>query len=407
MPFDIMAELAVINFPFEHDKGLILKGFSTLLVATENWMNSSESAIQWHYVHCKDGTDVGEYANDTKYHIWKQGNVPTIDSARKARAFVGWANCFDLRLDEVDREKITATNLENAGMKLKLQSIATSLSIGKSPVTGGISATWSQQVNRVKIDRETEFHEMIVRSTLSPMLLYSPNEQRGWLLPKLPVMEIMALKNIDRYGFPDKDPSPTLALEETRKRLLRHLKTAGLKRFIVDTANDTIRNTSFLRGLLLDMARNVEFVEAHAQQQNKASPARLFKDTIYGLDLFKLAMGDKEHFVKRCNLKPFGWASLVQRVGIRAVLFCDGVGDLIVADSCCSTLPLGNQYVAVALDCLKYQKDHGEWQGDFCWDETPFEKSVDCSSFERHVQEKAKGTGNEHAGGVVVLGSRH
>ena len=402
-----MVELAVINFPFEHGKGLILKGFSTLLVATASWMSSSGSAIQWHYVYSKDGTDVSDYTDDTKYHIWKRGNVPTIESVSMARAFVGWANSFDLHLDEVDREKFTTTSLQNAGMKLKLQSIATSLSVGKSPVTGGISATWSQQTNLVRIDRETEFHEMIVRSTLSPILLYSPNEQRGWLLPKLPVIEVMAMMNLDRYGFPDKNPPPHLTLEDTRQRLLRHLQTTGLKRLVGDTDNYSMKNAFFLRELLLDISSNVEFAEAHVKPQNKASLRRLFQDTLYGLDFFKLAMNDKEHYIKRCNLKLFSWVSILQRTGVKAVLFCDGVGDVVVADSCCPTLPCGNQYVAIVLDCLKYQKDHGELRKDFFWAETLFEKNIDCSSFENHVQRaKDLGTGNEHAGGVVVLGSR-
>lgn len=51
----------------------------------------------------------------------------------------------------------------------------------------------------------------------------------------------------------------------------------------------------FLRELLLDIAQNVELAEAHAQQQNKASLARLFQDKLYGLELFKLAMSDNEH----------------------------------------------------------------------------------------------------------------
>ena len=88
------------------------------------------------------------------------------------------------------------------------------------------------------------------------------------------------------------------------------------------------------------------------------------------------------------------------------MLFCDGVGDVVVADTCCPTLPCGNQYIAIVLDCLKYQKDHGELREDSCWAEISFEKDIDCSSFENHVQKaNGLGTGNEHAGGIVVLRS--
>lgn len=113
-----------------------------------------------------------------------------------------------------------------------------------------------------------------------------------------------------------------------------------MKKLIGDTEDD-LRDTFFLRELLLEIARSVEFAEAHAQ------------DTLYGLNLFKLAMSDKEHFVKKCALKPFSWASILQRTGVKAVFFCDGVGDLVIADSCCPTLPCRKQYLAVDIDCLK------------------------------------------------------
>ena len=85
-------------------------------------------------------------------------------------------------------------------------------------------------------------------------------------------------------------------------------------------------------------------------------------------------------------MKPFSWGSILQRTVVKAVLFCDGVGDLIAADSCCPTLPCRKQYLAVDIDCLKHQKAHGELRGDFGWVETAFEKSIDCFSFENHVQ---------------------
>ena len=100
---------------------------------------------------------------------------------------------------------------------------------------------------------------------------------------------------------------------------------------------------------------------------------------------------------------------LFQRTGVKAMLFCDGVGDLMAADSCCPTLPYGKQYLAVDIDCLKEPEQPWVAKG-FCWGatETASDKNIDCFSLENHVQtSRNSGTGDplvKRTGRVVVLG---
>ena len=78
---------------------------------------------------------------------------------------------------------VTVTTLARAGKQLVLKTIRFNISIGKSPTIAGFSAIAEVQEGAVMYSRETEFHEMIARSTITPILLYAPDEGRGWLVP--------------------------------------------------------------------------------------------------------------------------------------------------------------------------------------------------------------------------------
>lgn len=87
-----MVELAVINFPFEHERGIVLKGFSTLLVPTAKWITTSGTAIQWHYVQSYSYViNLLDYVWDSRYHAWDLGEEPTpvLETVKEARPFVG------------------------------------------------------------------------------------------------------------------------------------------------------------------------------------------------------------------------------------------------------------------------------------------------------------------------------
>ena len=75
--------------------------------------NGKLNGPKWHYVHSDDGTDDSEYTRNTIYDIWKPGNAPTIESASKARAFIGWADCFDLNDKDLDKTRCMVLRFSN------------------------------------------------------------------------------------------------------------------------------------------------------------------------------------------------------------------------------------------------------------------------------------------------------
>lgn len=96
LPFVLLDQLAIIAFPFEHDQGIVLKGFDSLLAATMKWDTASGVVLQWHFIqNDHDRIDLLEYVWDSQYHIWDMGekNVPLDETANLAHTFIGCETC--------------------------------------------------------------------------------------------------------------------------------------------------------------------------------------------------------------------------------------------------------------------------------------------------------------------------
>ena len=84
-----MVELSAIVFSFNHDRGIVMKGFDLILVATKKWVSESGTAIQWHLVEADyEKGDILEYVWDPQYYIWGVGEKPTIENIRQAHTFL-------------------------------------------------------------------------------------------------------------------------------------------------------------------------------------------------------------------------------------------------------------------------------------------------------------------------------
>lgn len=100
MPFDVMANLAAVCYPFEYERGIVLKGFHTILVVTKKWTTNSGSSFQWHFADSKGGISLSKYTDDTRYHVWEEQEkpAPEIETVRGAvRTFLGWNDIHEIQ----------------------------------------------------------------------------------------------------------------------------------------------------------------------------------------------------------------------------------------------------------------------------------------------------------------------
>ena len=69
IPFEVIVNLAAIDYPFEYKRGIALKGFSTLLIATTKWGVDPGTAVQWHFEESKDHISLSKYTGDRTHYI--------------------------------------------------------------------------------------------------------------------------------------------------------------------------------------------------------------------------------------------------------------------------------------------------------------------------------------------------
>lgn len=176
-------------------------------------------------------------------------------------------------------------------------------SLGFSKIMSGtISTTVEGMGNQINLDLEVEFNELIIRSSASPVLIYSPRDERGWLIPKLPVLETMVNMYMKKYGITDKQPPESISLPKAREILLQHMESSSLKDLINPEKDNSIEMTSSLRELFSIAAQTLESAESECRYQQTLSPMRAIgSESLYGLDFFKIGMHDKNHTMKKCR----------------------------------------------------------------------------------------------------------
>ena len=254
---------------------------------------------------------------------------------------------------------------------------------------------------------------MIGDSVTRPVLLYDPDEKRGWLVPQFSVLECMTALYIENFKFSDNSPPKDLNLKSTKQLLLDHIKHPTLKP-LLSVDNDEAKTNLFgLREVLNNISNALEWAEEQARHTRRKFGI-IGDDIIYGLEFYKLALRDPEHKVKKCEVnRPHGnWVELLNGP-IKGVVFCNGLGEVIIGEgTSCKQIPQDHGYVAAVIPCLEYLRKHDRFDAGF---QLKFESAAfeQCSSgsFESHLQiyrkEPAQATyPTHHPKGVVVFGER-
>ncbi len=94
-PLDMFAGLGQAQYVTDYDRGLLIKGFSTMFVLTGQTGNS----LQWHFIFQKDGVRLPYHATSTLDQCLDQTGservyAPLLETARN---FVGWTSSAALR----------------------------------------------------------------------------------------------------------------------------------------------------------------------------------------------------------------------------------------------------------------------------------------------------------------------
>ncbi|KAF2231627.1 hypothetical protein EV356DRAFT_506660 [Viridothelium virens] len=414
-----MVNLADVDYPFEYERGMILKGFYTLLVVTSKWISTSESAFQWHFIHSKKPISLSDYTDAEEYHVWeeKEEPRPELETVQKAtRTFLGWNEIYQFKSSVVNDTQPTVTTLGRAGTHFVFKSITPSIGFtaGKAPPTGtlGTTATFELQSDSRTYRRMPKFLDTIAESVKKSTILYAPEEKRGWLIPQLLILTYMA----QVYGKDRSlDPRPPEAIENLEKKIWILRQNPERKFFYKIQSGKINEKVEETWGeLLCKLAQTLEWAEEHARRQHRRI---LGRDRIYGFEFFELATVQKDYFIRKCSIERSngGWVRLLDEEAVKSVVFCKGLGDVlnIGLGRChhCSVIPKGLSCLAAVVSCLQDLKKYGRIPGGGFWkfQDKAFRACYECSSYGHRLQvmdNKLSSTiSSERNGkGVVVFG---
>jgi len=403
--FHVMTALAVVDYPFEYNEGIVLKGYSTALVATAKSYINSQLVVQWHFEASERNLRLSELTTKD-YHIWDGEESPTIELVSTAsRTFVGWnrASMISLALESPSK-RVGKTSLPKVGSSFRLKSIGVGAAVGKAPFVAMGQATFELQQSTQRHTRDQHFPHLIEEARKQPTLLYSSEEDRGWLVPQLSVLHCMAFIYIRESKMQPEPPKASCDPADTRKTLLNN---SGIKFYPQDIKGEQAEaNSQTLKDIFLELYRGLEFTEEHARRRHRLSRVMLDRK-IYGFELWDIANAATTHDMKLFTIKDTngGWIKLLDEEALRSVVFCKGLGEVITQLSpdpdknrcaSCKAIPHGQSYLTASVCCLQAlasavgademvcEKLHYDLGWDFKND--PFVDCTRCSSHCHRLQ---------------------
>ena len=360
IPLDIMAALGGARHVVDFEGGLVLKGWSTLLVPMER----HEDSVQWHLI-CARGEDRIPY-REASVQCPNRALLEDLnhEELRTTRAFLGlWKEAeTHLATADADYESIDWSKAKEAGPSPRL-----------TGGTFGISKIISAQMNFVLGAKDGPFHysqqepflKTVDRAEKLPVVLYDQADRRAWLVPALPViLHIIQLRNHIKpfvVGGKKVQISPLDPLKQGHAAREAIAKNKSQKLFERESNED---KDYYFRDAVLDTWSVLDRLmerEATTQATPGMAVHTSWQKTLQGWELRALADEDRHLKQKEQVLEKTAgpWYKLVKDVDA-IVLFANGLGDIIKprpgSAGLCQKwrrLPKGKDYLAVCVSMLE------------------------------------------------------
>ncbi|PQE09075.1 pfs domain protein [Rutstroemia sp. NJR-2017a BVV2] len=187
IPIHMMAALGGASQAVEFDGGIVIKGFSSMLVPLKRVGDS----VQWHFVKKKDDTRLPH--SEVNDHCPGRALLENVDfdSLTTTRAFLGWWGNTTSHLGTVDANyhNIDWSDTKEAGKPVVLQS----MNLGFSHFgTAQFSFSAGPKDGKLHISRTGRYHTIVKHASTTPIILYDTSEKRGWLVPSSAVIAHIA-----------------------------------------------------------------------------------------------------------------------------------------------------------------------------------------------------------------------
>jgi hypothetical protein len=357
LPFEVMTRLAGTLYSVSYQRGIYLKGFSTLLFPTASWTNS----IQWHLV-----TGVDKHSLIPAGHIQQQDWIQIDDSNKlaTARTFLGMYKDIVVHLG-TKYSSLSYLNLGYSGAEEESPKPGISpdsAQIGTSGL-GFFGATVAGKIRFTKglshTTHQDSYETMLDTARSLPIILFDNHEgsKRGWLVPTLSAI----LHMVHVWGHKNK-----LSTEKFHAKaesdpghaawtIIRRESKAKLRESYINGPDYYLHHLIMTFWTELDKKRELEALEKRKEGRNY----KLESMKLLGWEIMDIVNSEPEPRRKQLNLEE-DWKAVTDDVLVR---FSQHLGDVILPAQgiqICSnwnSIPVQKNYLTATVRCLQHLSD--------------------------------------------------
>jgi hypothetical protein len=382
LSFDHMVSLCCVEYPLERDGKIILVGLSAILLPADVY---DDGSIQWHLIVPNKGSlfprlladlDVTPAIFTTEYirnfattvtssesHFGEddepraQGWPAFVKRLRDTRHFLGWCKNVNVLLGTPAGQYAGVTwtkATEKMTRKTPSSDSFTLGASGKGIISAAVSRSYAISQNRDQryplANRASKFEATLHNHSDEQVILYEPDEGRGWLVPFLSVLLHMIILRLKRDGYRGALPFARPSWDGSSAALKALMSLRDL-RLGDASAEKEVYKLEDLATLLIFALQNAYPAKASTTISGKV---------VFGHELMDLVTCEPPFRVKRSSVtwSHGGWPYLTRDVQI--VLFCRGLGEaLLPSDTsrmCSSwkTVPKGANFLAATTKGLRH-----------------------------------------------------
>lgn len=190
IPLDLMAALGGARHAIDFEGGLVLKGYSALIVPVRRY----ERAVQWHLIRAR-GDDRISYREASQYPNRALLKDLDHDVLGSTRAYLGWWKESETHLGtaDADYESIDWSKAKEASPSPRL----TGGTLGVSKIVyAQVNIALGAKDGLLHYSQKEPFQKTIDRAENLQIVLYDEKDRRAWLVPALGViLHTICLRN--------------------------------------------------------------------------------------------------------------------------------------------------------------------------------------------------------------------
>lgn len=344
LDFNVMLQLAAVEYPVLVESGLILIGYTTALIPIEL---TEDNMILWHIEVSTKDSQIKVSDLSTTRQNWLQSE--DLGFLQSKRALLGWCSEATVLLgtDRLTakvawsdaRVQHTTWHWRGANLQLVAQSAAP-IQIG-----GNTGLSFERSVNTLRFDPSQNYLRLLRSSMMEQIVLYDVSAGRAWLVPLLSVLHHMILAYCSQ---------------------IKERPSSGLAPLADPTSDGASASFEVLRdkgGVILegsgeDKLTIRELVMGFSANLSRVSLQPPRRSTIYGYEFMDIVMNLPKSELKKSRAEGNGsaWISLLSEINC---LLCSDLGDVIIgkrsfsAMSPCNRLPPGLDLMAASMHSIE------------------------------------------------------